>query len=65
MPERLIDSIERRVGLLDRQLDEDEPAQLRDPGVGGQHLAPLRVARFLQFVAFGRVACRLDLRQAR
>ena len=48
--------VERRIGLLDRQLDEDEPAQRRDARVGGEHLAALRVARLLQLVAVGGVA---------
>ena len=63
--ERLIEFVERRIGLLDRQLDENQPAQRRDPGMGRQHLAALHVGRFLEVVGFVRALRRLDLGQAR
>ncbi len=35
--------VERRIGLVDRQLDEHQPAQRQDRRMRGQHLAALHV----------------------
>ena len=39
--------VERRIGFLDRQFDEYEPAQRRDRSIGGEHLAAIDVLRLL------------------
>lgn len=44
--ETLQGGVERRVGLLDRQLDEHGPVQRLDRGRCGQHTLSLDVARF-------------------
>ena len=44
-------SIKRRVGLLDRRLDEDHPAERGDRRVGGEHLLARNVLGLLDLLA--------------
>src|SRR6516164_3355402 len=39
--------VERRIGLLGRQLDEHQPAERRHSRISGEHPAPLDILRFL------------------
>ncbi len=39
--------VKRGIGLLGRELDEHQPAERRHRRIGGQHLAPFDVLRFL------------------
>ncbi len=56
--------VERGIGLLDRQLDEDEPAQRRHRRIGAQHLAAVKVLRLLHRTGLPR-ARRRDLGEPR
>jgi len=61
--------VERSVGLGLRQLDENDPSQRGDVGIGSQHAPALDILRLLELLsriaaaaATGRTG-RLDLRQ--
>ena len=42
--------VERRVGLADRKVDEQQPSERRDRGVSGEHPQPLDVTGFLNLL---------------